>query len=166
MLAQGLVAAGRTAPPEREAHSLHGYFLRPGDPKLPILFEVDRIRDGRCFTTRRVRAIQRGEAILNMAVSYQTHDDGLEHQIKSELPSEPEGELYEDAIRREIVRHGVALELDDRRFDLPLELRTQGGLHLAGATVEAPRIQTWMRSRGPLGDDPRVHQYCWPTPRT
>jgi acyl-CoA thioesterase-2 len=158
VLAQGLVAAGRTAPLDREAHSLHGYFLRPGDPKLPILYEVDRIRDGRSFTTRRVRAIQRGEAILNMAVSYQRPDEGFEHQLESELPGEPAGEHYEEAIRREIARHGMTLEADDRRFDLPLEVRTVGGLHFAGAAVEAPRMQTWMRTRSPVGDDLRLHQ--------
>src|SRR5262245_33310546 len=158
VLAQGLVASGRTAPTEREAHSLHGYFLRPGDPKIPILYEVDRIRDGRSFTTRRVRAIQRGEAIFNMAVSYQVPEDGLEHQLESELPGEPAGEHYEEAIRREIARHGLVLDADDRRFDLPLEVRTVGGLHFAGANIEPPQAQTWMRAKSPLGDDLRLHQ--------
>jgi acyl-CoA thioesterase-2 len=158
VLAQGLVAANRTAPPEREAHSLHGYFLRPGDPKLPILYEVDRIRDGRSFTTRRVRAIQRGEAILNMAVSYQQPEAGFEHQLDAELPLEPAGEPYEEAIRREIARHGVVLEADDRRFDLPLEVRSVGGMHFAGSAVEAPTMQTWMRARQRLPDDLRLHQ--------
>jgi acyl-CoA thioesterase II len=158
VLAQGLVAAGRTAPTEREAHSLHGYFLRPGDPKLPILYEVDRIRDGRSFTTRRVRAIQRGEAILNMAVSYQQPEEGLEHQLPTDASLEPAGEPYEEAIRREIARHGVVLEADDRRFDLPLEVRSVGGMHFAGSAVEPPVMQTWMRSRDPLPDDLRLHQ--------
>jgi acyl-CoA thioesterase-2 len=158
VLAQGLVAAGRTAPEDREAHSLHGYFLRPGDPSIPILYEVDRIRDGRSFTTRRVRAVQRGEAIFNMAVSYQLPEPGFEHQVASGLPREPEGEPYEDAIRREIARHGVVIEADDRRFDLPIDVRTVGGLHFAGTLVEPPFTQTWMRARGELGDDLRLHQ--------
>jgi acyl-CoA thioesterase-2 len=158
VLAQALVAAGRTAPEDREAHSLHGYFLRPGDPAIPILYEVDLIRDGRSFTTRRVRAVQRGEAIFNMAVSYQVPEPGLEHQVPSDLPREPEGEPYEVAIRREIARHGVVLEADDRRFDLPIEVRTVGGLHFAGASVEPPFTQSWIRAGGQLPGDLRLHQ--------
>jgi acyl-CoA thioesterase-2 len=158
VLGQALVAAGRTAPGAREAHSLHAYFLRPGEPAIPILYEVDRIRDGRSFTTRRVRAIQRGEAIFNMAVSYQEPEVGLEHQAVSETPGAPEGETYEDAIRREIARHGLVLEADDRRFDLPIEVRTADGLHLAGSVAEPPFTRSWMRARGELPDDLRLHQ--------
>jgi len=154
---QALVAATRTV--ERGVvHSLHAYFLRPGEPAIPILYEVDPIRDGRSFTTRRVRAIQRGEAIFNMSVSYQEPEAGFEHQALRAEPGEPEGEPYEDAIRREVARHGVVLEADDRRFDLPIEVRTPGGLHFAGAAVEAPFTKTWMRARGRLPDDPRLHQ--------
>jgi acyl-CoA thioesterase-2 len=158
VLGQGLVAAGRTAPESREAHSLHGYFLRPGDPKIPILYEVDRIRDGKSFTTRRVRAIQRGEAIFNMAVSYQEPEPGFEHQLEAPAAREPEGEPYEEAIRKEIERHGFVLEADDRRFDLPIDVLTVGGLHFAGAKQEEPVTQSWMRARGTLPDDPRLHQ--------
>ena len=158
VLGQALVAAGRTAPREREAHSLHGYFLRPGEPAIPVLYEVDPIRDGRSFTTRRVRAIQRGEAIFNMSVSYQEPERGFDHQAVHEPTGEPEGEPYEDAIRTEIARHGMVIEADDRRFDLPIEVRTVGGLHFAGAEVEPPFTRTWMRARGRLPDDLRLHQ--------
>ena len=158
VLAQALVAAGHTAPEDREAHSLHGYFLRPGDPKIPILFEVDRIRDGRSFTTRLVRAVQRGEAIFNMSVQYQLPEPGLEHQVPSELPRELSGEPYEAVVRREITRHGLEIEADDRRFDLPIEVRIVGGMHLSGAQPEPPYTQTWVRARGELGDDMRLHQ--------
>src|SRR5262245_65649211 len=80
VLAQGLVAAVRTVE-SRLAHSLHAYFLRPGDPRVPTVFEVDRVRDGGTFATRLVKAIQHGEAILNMSVSFQVEVSGLEHQI-------------------------------------------------------------------------------------
>jgi acyl-CoA thioesterase-2 len=93
-----------------------------------------------------------------MAVSYQLPEPGFEHQVASGLPTEPEGEPYEDAIRREIERYGVAIEADDRRFDLPIEVRTVGGLHFAGTAVEPPFTQSWMRARGELPDDPRLHQ--------
>ena len=81
---QALVAAARTVEPDRPVHSLHAYFLRPGDPAVPILYEVDRIRDGRSFTTRRVVAIQHGKAIFNLAASFQVAEEGLDHQIPLE----------------------------------------------------------------------------------
>src|SRR4051812_510638 len=78
---QALVAAGRTVEPERKVHSLHAYFLRPGDPQVPILYEVDRIRDGRSFTTRRVVAIQHGKPIFNLSASFQVEEQGIDHQL-------------------------------------------------------------------------------------
>ncbi|MFT5793301.1 MAG: acyl-CoA thioesterase-2 [Candidatus Pseudothioglobus sp.] len=80
IMAQALIAAGRTVPEDRPPHSLHGYFLRPGDPSVPVLFEVERIRDGRSFSTRRIVVIQRGKAIFSMDVSFQVVEAGLAHQ--------------------------------------------------------------------------------------
>ena len=92
--AQALVAAGRTvadgAGVERPVHSLHAYFLRPGDPKIPILYQVDRIRDGKSFTTRRVAAIQRGEAIFHLSASFHVPEEGVSHQ--QQLPEAPDPE--------------------------------------------------------------------------
>jgi acyl-CoA thioesterase-2 len=76
---QALVAAGRTVPEERKVHSLHAYFIRPGDPRVPIVYEVDRIRDGRSFTTRRVLAVQHGKAIFSLSASFQKVEPGIEH---------------------------------------------------------------------------------------
>src|SRR3954470_6535522 len=84
---QALVAAGRTVGQDRTVHSLHAYFLRPGDPAAPILYEVDRIRDGRSFTTRRVVGIQHGHAIFSMSVSFHNDEPGLDHQMK--MPDVP-----------------------------------------------------------------------------
>ena len=78
---QALVAAARTVDPDRHVHSLHAYFLRPGDPTVPILYEVDRIRDGRSFTTRRVVAIQHGRAIFNLSASFHVAEPGFDHQF-------------------------------------------------------------------------------------
>src|SRR5918994_5703535 len=78
---QALVAAARTVPDHREVHSLHGYFLRAGDPRVPVLYEVDRLRDGGSFTTRRVAAIQHGRAIFSLEASFQVDENGLEHQV-------------------------------------------------------------------------------------
>src|SRR5690606_35589791 len=91
--AQALMAATRTVD-TGNVHSLHAYFLRPGDPTVPILYEVDRIRDGRSFTTRRVVAVQHGKAIFNLAASYQVDEPGLEHQF--EMPDVPEPESIPD----------------------------------------------------------------------
>ena len=85
-IAQALVAAQRTVEPDRHVHSLHGYFMRPGDTKVPIVYEVDRIRDGGSFTTRRVVAIQHGQAIFSLEASFQVDEDGLEHQVP--MPSD------------------------------------------------------------------------------
>src|SRR6187399_1187090 len=86
-IAQALVAAQRTVGPERQVHSLHGYFMLGGDPKAPIVYEVDRIRDGGSFTTRRVVAIQHGHAIFNMAASFQAEEPGFSHQAT--MPAVP-----------------------------------------------------------------------------
>ena len=97
VLGQALVAAVRTVPDERVAHSLHGYFLLPGDPKVPIIYQVERLRDGGSFTTRRVTGIQHGKAMFAMSVSFQKAEPGLDHQIAmpkvpapEDLPSEGE----------------------------------------------------------------------------
>src|SRR5690242_18331803 len=80
-IAQALVAAQRTVEPDRHVHSLHGYFMRPGDTKAPVVYEVDRIRDGGSFTTRRVVAIQHGQAIFSLEASFQVEEQGLDHQL-------------------------------------------------------------------------------------
>ena len=172
VLAQGLVAALRTVQDGRLAHSLHGYFLRPGDPKIPIVFDIDRIRDGKSFTTRRVVAVQRGEAILNMDVSFQVQEEGFEHQI--EMPNlsatdlanaavadadfVPEGEPYEDELRRGAGRMGFEPPPGDLLFDPPVEIRTIGGLRMFEVTPRPPYTRCWVRARGRLPDDPALHQ--------
>src|SRR5438552_19188085 len=92
---QALVAAGRTVDDEKQVHSLHAYFLRPGDPTVPILYEVDRIRDGRSFTTRRVVAIQHGRAIFNLAASFHVEEEGLDSQMP--MPDVPGPEEFAHA---------------------------------------------------------------------
>ena len=94
VLAQALVAAGRTVE-DRAAHSFHSYFLRPGDPSVPILYEVDRIRDGKSFTTRRVVAIQKGRAILSMSASFHVNEQGFEHQSTMPDVKGPDGLMSE-----------------------------------------------------------------------
>jgi len=156
-MAQALVAAYRTVE-RRHAHSFHSYFLRPGDPKTPIVFQVDRIRDGQSYSTRRVIAIQHGEAIFHFEASFCVDEEGLSHQLPAELPGEPEGAVYEEEIRGELARRAPAIQRDDRRFDLPIELRTVGGLHLFDRSVRAPRTRTWLRAKGTLPEEVGLHQ--------
>ena len=157
VMAQALVAAYRTVE-GRTAHSFHSYFIRRGNPTVPIVFQVDRIRDGRSYATRRVVAIQRGEAIFHFEASFCVAEEGLSHQVPAEVPGEVEGPPYEDEIRAEVARYAPAIEHDDRRFDLPIELRTIGGLHLFDRTVRPPRTRSWLRAKGTLPDDPGLHQ--------
>jgi acyl-CoA thioesterase-2 len=153
---QALVAAGRTVPEDRPVHSLHAYFLRPGDPSVPIVYEVDRIRDGRSFTTRRVVAIQHGKAIFNMSASFQVVEEGLEHATA--MPSVPDPEGLE-TIQQRMAAYSDELggwfsrprPIDIRYVtDPPRVLRDSGG-------AREPRSKVWMRADGKLPDDPLLH---------
>ena len=156
VLAQALRAAFATVE-GRLAHSLHAYFLRPGDPDQPIIYEVDRIRDGRSFTTRRIVAIQHGAAILNMSVSFMVEEPGFEHQTDVEIPEQVTGELYEDGLRRGI--EGLGVELPEGQPGLEsVEIRTVEPLRLFDEERSAPNMKSWVRTRGSLPDDPTLHQ--------
>ncbi|TPL77807.1 acyl-CoA thioesterase II [Mesorhizobium sp. B2-3-15] len=152
-IAQALVAAQRTVEPDRFVHSLHGYFMRPGDIKVPIIYEVDRIRDGGSFTTRRVLAIQHGQAIFSLEASFQVDEKGLEHQfaLPDDVPP-PEGlktqrQLLETADRvPEAVRRFWARER-------PLELRPVNLQHYESRDKLPPRQNVWIRLAGPVPDD-------------
>lgn len=157
VIAQALLAAYKTVE-ERICHSLHCYFIRPGDPNIPIIFEVDRARDGQSFTTRRVIAIQHGRQIFNFAASFQVVERGFTHQFPMPTAPAPEGlrdEVEEDAEassklpedQREPVRHRP---IEVRWIDQPLD-------RADGAKLD-PHQNLWFRSRRALGDDPRWHQ--------
>ena len=152
---QALVAAGRTVPAERKVHSLHAYFIRPGDPSVPIVYEVDRIRDGRSFTTRRVVAVQRGKAIFALSASFHQVEEGIDHA--EPMPDVPDPESLPtrtEAMARyaeELGPFATAPRPIDIRYvtDPPWELREQG--------PSAARSQVWMRADGTLPDDPLLH---------
>ncbi|THG28812.1 acyl-CoA thioesterase II [Naasia lichenicola] len=156
VLAQSLLAAIRTTEEDRVVHSMHGYFLRPGDVKLPITFSVDRIHDGRSFSTRRTQAYQNGQPILSMIASFQTQDDGLDHQI--EMPADladPES-LPSTAEVLAGVDHQVAkFWAEERPFDLR-HLESPIYLSVDGNRVAHQSI--WMRAIGRLPDDPNLHR--------
>ncbi|GAA2461006.1 acyl-CoA thioesterase [Agromyces soli] len=156
VLAQSLMAAMHTVEPERVIHSMHGYFLRPGDVEHPITFSVDRLHDGRSFSTRRTHAFQNGEPILSLIASFQTRDEGLEHQLAmpADLP-DPEG-LPSTADVLGTVDHDVARYwASERAFDMrhvpsPIYLEVEG--------ERVPRQAVWMRAFGRLPDDPNQHR--------
>jgi len=161
VVAQALVAAYRTVS-GRMAHSLHAYFLRPGDPSIPILYDVDRIRDGKSFTTRRVNAIQRGEAIFSMMVSFQVHEKGLEHQRA--MPSAPDPETLpsgDEALakmaERASGRERVILEAV-KTFARPIEERDVTPTDWVAPVKREATNLVWMRANGTLPDDPIIHQ--------
>ena len=101
VIGQALVAASRTVSTDRSAHSLHGYFLRAGDTDIPILYKVDRIRDGKSFTTRRVVAVQRGQAIFTMSISFQLDEEGLTHQFDMPDVPSPDALPTDEEIRQQ-----------------------------------------------------------------
>jgi acyl-CoA thioesterase-2 len=150
---QALVAAARTVESGRTVHSLHAYFLRPGDPKVPILYEVDRIRDGRSFTTRRVVGIQHGRAIFNLAASFHAEEPGMEHQLP--MPEVPAPETLPDWKTQWAP---VAESVGDR-WERPraIDLRYASGLPFDRAGTSTMRQQVWLRADGILPDDPVLH---------
>ena len=161
VLAQALVAAMRTVPDERACHSFHAYFLRPGDPKVPILYEVDRSRDGASFSARRVVAIQHGAQIFILAASFQKSEPGFEHQ--SQMPVVPDPETLEDdqqVLLRDstlspVMRDWVARER-------PFETRAVLGRGPFDSTGKRPARTAidhiWLKTRGSLSDDPNLHR--------
>lgn len=155
--AQALVAAGRTVEPTRAVHSLHSYFLRPGDTSVPIIFQVDRPRDGRSFTTRRVNAVQHGKVIFNLAASFQIVEPGPEHVDEmpmvpdpEELPSWPERlASYADRLGPETMAWLVRERpIDSRPTQTPAWL---------DHTAREPQQDVWIRANGTLPDDPLLH---------
>ncbi len=160
VLGQALSAAAQTTPKEREVHSFNAYFLRPGDVKKPIVYDVDRIRDGGSFTTRRVVAIQSGEAIFNMAASFQKLEMGFEHQ--DEMPSVPPPE----SVPTEQERFAAAADripkgiLERFGAEQPFEVRPLEVIDDPFHPSPLPaRHMVWLKTTGRLPDDPALHRY-------
>lgn len=153
VLGQALVAAARTVEAERKPHSMHAYFLRPGDSEVPILFEVDRIRDGKSFTTRRVVAIQNGKAIFNMSVSFQVSEEGLEHQFDMPNVLGPES-LQSDRERfDELIKEKPEFKERNWTSKWPFDLRHVEWLSPGEMTSRPPFQHVWIRLNGDAGED-------------
>src|SRR5437588_2834060 len=159
VVGQALVAACRTVDvAERPPHSLHAYFLLAGDPKVPIIYEVDRIREGKSFTTRRVIAIQHGQAIFAMAVSFHRDEPGMAHQAKMPAVPGPEDLPSEAEIKERVL---PMMPEPVRRYyerERPVELRPVEFERYLGKKFPEGRFHVWIRTTAPLPDAAAIHQ--------
>jgi acyl-CoA thioesterase II len=153
---QALVAAGRTVPADRPVHSLHAYFIRPGDPAVPLVYIVDRVRDGRSFTTRRVSAIQHGQVIFTLSASFHHDEPGPDHSAPMPQAPPPESvpphaERLEKAFGSEAARYFR---------DNPIDLRFVGPLSIEAQrdpSLRTDQSLVWLRADGDMPDDPLLH---------
>ncbi|MET0943025.1 MAG: acyl-CoA thioesterase II [Mesorhizobium sp.] len=153
VIGQALVAAQRTVDPDRHVHSLHAYFMRPGDTTVPIIYQVERLRDGGSFTTRRVTAIQHGHAIFSLESSFQIDEKGLEHQIP--MPRNVPGP-EKLKTQRQLLDHAENVPDVIRRFwarERPLEIRPVTLEHYTSRKKLPPEQNIWIRTTGPVPAD-------------
>ncbi|MCD4715792.1 MAG: acyl-CoA thioesterase II [Desulfobacterales bacterium] len=156
---QALSAASQTVPETRQAHSLHAYFLRQGDATKPIVYDVDCIRDGKSFTTRRVRAIQKARAIFSMSASFQIQETGFDHQDTAPEVSGPDG------IESELeMSHRVADRIPEKVRDRilcekPIEIRPVNPINPFAPEKKKPVKYNWFKAISQMPDDPAAHQY-------
>lgn len=159
VLGQALSAASQTVDASRQVHSLHGYFLRPGDVTIPVVYEVDRVRDGGSFTTRRVTAIQKGKPIFFCSASFQGLEPGFEHQ--SEMPDVPNPDSL--ASELDYIQQFAQFIPEPTREKLlapkPIEIRPVKVTHPFDPEPTAPSRHVWFRANGQLPDNPALHRY-------
>lgn len=156
VIAQALTAAQRSVEMDRFVHSLHAYFLRPGDPAVPILYQVERLRDGTSFTTRRVTAIQHGKAIFAMSASFQIEEPGFDHQIAMPDIVEPEKLMGEAEMKAMFLANAPE---SVRRYwtrERPVEIRPTSLVHYVSKEKLEPRQDVWVRTTGPVPEDRRL----------
>ncbi len=159
VLAQALVAAGRTVDADRPCHSLHAYFILPGDVEAPIVYEVEKLRDGGSFTTCRVTAIQHGRPIFNASLSFHRDEPGLDHQTE---PA-PEAPAPDDVTPERDLAAALADRLPEPlrtvlTRERPIDFRPLDPVDPTRPEPREARAATWLRATGPLPDDPLVHQ--------
>lgn len=159
VLGQALSAASKTVDNDRQAHSLHGYFLRPGDPDKPVIYQVEPVRDGASFSTRRVMAIQNGRPIFTCSASFHIHETGFQHQIQMPDVPMPE-ELVSDSDLTPMLARALN---DEKRLkmlrDKPIETRAVQVLDPLNPAKTAPAKQVWFKADGQLPDCPALHRY-------
>jgi acyl-CoA thioesterase-2 len=157
VIGQALMAAQRTVEADRFVHSLHAYFMRPGDPSVPIVYQVERLRDGSGFNTRRVLGIQHGKGIFAMSVSFQVEEEGFDHQIAMPDVPSPETLLDEKEIKERYLSQAPE---PIRRYwerERAIEIRPVSLTHYFSNTKLDPRQDVWVRATGPVPDN-RMYQ--------
>lgn len=159
VVGQALYAAKQTVPLERNIHSFHSYFLRPGDSSQPIIYDVENLRDGNSFSARRVKAVQHGKPIFYMTASFQTAEEGFEHQnAMPEVPA-PESLKSESEIANSMA-HLIPESVREKfTCEKPLEMRPVTFHNPLMGKVEEPIRNVWFKANGEMPDDPGIHQY-------
>ena len=158
VLGQALMAAALTVDASRRAHSLHAYFLRPGDKNAKIVYDVDRIRDGGSFTTRRVVAIQHGKAIFNLQASFQVKEDGPQHADAMPPVPGPEGLVSDNELRQKNQHRLPERMRAVLHAETAIEIRQTEPLDPFDPPIRPPRNDSWFRATDRLPDDPVLHQ--------
>ncbi|MDQ7986620.1 acyl-CoA thioesterase II [Pseudomonas sp. G34] len=159
VLGQCVSAATQTVEADRHVHSLHGYFLRPGDAALPVVYQVDRVRDGGSFSTRRVTAVQKGKAIFTCSASFQNQEEGFHHQVQMPDVPGPEG-LRSETELASLVADSLPPRVRERvLFDKPIEIRPVTVDNPFAPQVSEPAKYVWFRADGELPDTPAIHKY-------
>lgn len=159
VIGQALSAAKETLPEDRKVHSLHSYFLRPGDAQKPIVYDVENVRDGKSFSTRRVKAVQYGKPIFYMTASFQIDEPGFEHQDTMPDVPGPEGLVSDIDIYRE--HADLIPERIRNKFisEKPIEMRFVTANNPFKPKVDEPKRYVWIKANGEMPDDPRIHKY-------
>lgn len=159
VMGQALSAAQETVEATRYVHSLHSYFLRPGDASKPVVYEVENIRDGKSFNTRRVKAVQHGKAIFYLTASFQAPEEGLEHQNKMPIVPPPEEvPSYRDFIEKH--QQYIPENIRDKFLaEKPIELRPVEQYNWIKPEKTAPVCHMWIKANGTMPDDLHIHQY-------
>jgi acyl-CoA thioesterase-2 len=158
VLGQCVSAASQTVEPARHVHSLHGYFLRPGDATLPVVYSVDRVRDGGSFSTRRVTAIQKGQPIFTCSASFQADEEGFHHQLQMPDVVGPEGLPSETDLARQVA-HLIPERMRERMTsDKPIEIRPVTRINPFAPQPCEPVKYVWFRAAGELPAEPQLHK--------
>ena len=153
VIAQALVAAHRTVDADRFIHSLHAYFMRPGDPSVPIIYQVERIRNGSSFNTRRVVAIQHGEPIFSMSASFQIEEEGYDHQMPAPKVPAPESLLSETQLQEAFLAKAPPMIRKYWQNKRPIEIKPVSLAHYISNEKLAPNQDVWVRAVGEVPDD-------------
>ena len=159
VMGQALSAAKQTVPSDRHVHSLHSYFLRAGDEKLPIVYDVEIMRDGGSFSARRVKAIQKGRPIFYMTCSFQSDEAGFEHQASIPDVPGPEGLLNQQELAVTLRDKIPPRMLEKFMADAPVEMRLVNPAHPFAPKETEPYRYVWLRANGPMPSDSHIHEY-------